>query len=225
MVFFYKIIQQIVYFLFKNQVAEARGLESLSKNDGFIIAANHQTAYDPPIIVVALRNFLRKFFNPRSKKIYFLGNTRMRYKIFQYSLATVFVNMLGEKMGYLPANRAGLIRAVELLGQGHIVVIFPESHQNAKKQLLRGHRGVSVMALRSVKEVIPTGCFGSPAHNLKQFIKYWKEKKKIVFGPGFCLTPSKKNATAFDPETLDTATNIIMQAIAKASNKDYPFSH
>lgn len=223
--FFYKIIHWIVYFLFKKQVAEAKGLENLPKNDGFIIAANHATAYDPSIIVVALRNFLRKFFSPRRKKIYFLGKPGMRYKILRYNVAAVLINLLGEKMGYLPANRAGLIRAVELLKQGHVIVIFPEGHQNVKKQLLRGHRGVSVLALRSVKEVIPTGCFGNSASNLKQFLKFWKEKKKIVFNPGFCLTPSGKNATAFDPETLDTATSIIMQAIAKASNKDYLFTH
>lgn len=223
--FFYKIVHWVVFFLFKNQVAEAKGLENLPKNDGFIIAANHATAYDPPIIVVALRNFLRKFFNPRSKKIYFLGSTKMRYKILRYNIATVFINLLGEKMGYLPANRAGLIRAVELLKQDHIVVIFPEGHQNAKKQLLRGHRGVSVLALRSVKEVVPTGCFGNSARNLKQFLKYWKEKKRIVFGPRFCLTSSENKATTLYPESLDAATNIIMQAISKASNKDYPFSH
>jgi len=223
--FFYKIVHWVIFFLFKNQVAEAKGLENLPKNDGFIIAANHETAYDPLIIVTVLRNFLRRYFSPRLKKIYFLGKPGMRYKIFRYNIATVLVTLLGEKIGYLPANRAGLIRAVELLKQDHIVVIFPESHQNAKKQLLRGHRGVSAMALRSVKEVIPTGCFGSSARNLKQFLRYWKEKKRIAFGPGFYLTSSEKNATAFDPETLDAATNIIMQTIAKASNKDYPFLH
>lgn len=223
--FFYKIIHWIVYFLFKNQVAEAKGLENLPKNDGFIIAANHQTAYDPPIIVVALQNFLRKFFSTRSKKIYFLGKPGMRYKILRYHVATVLISLLGEKMGYLPANRTGLIRAVELLEQSHIVVIFPEGHQNAKKQLLRGHRGVSVLALRSMKEVVPTGCFGNSARNLKQFLKYWKEKKRIVFGQGFCLTSSENNATTLNSTALNEATNTIMRAIAKVSNKDYPFEH
>lgn len=223
--FFYKIMHGIIYFLFKKQVAETKGLENLPKNDGFIIAANHETSYDPPIIVAALRIFLRRYFNPRRKKIYFLGNPAMRYKILRYNIASVFINLLGEKIGYLPANHAGLIRAVELLKQGHIVAIFPEGHQNAKKQLLRGHRGVSVLALRSTKEVIPTGCFGNSARNLKQFLKYWREKKRIVFNPGFCITCSEKNATALYPVALDAATNIIMQAIGKASNKDYLFEH
>ncbi|MDP2856258.1 MAG: lysophospholipid acyltransferase family protein [bacterium] len=223
--FFYKIIHWVIYFLFKDQVAEVKGLENLPKNDGFIIAANHETAYDPLIIVTVLRSFLRRYFSPRLKKIYFLGKAGMRYKIFRYNIATVLVNLLGEKMGYLPANRAGLIRAIELLEQGHIIVIFPESHQNIKKQLLRGRRGVSVLALRSMKEVVPTGCFGNSARNLKQFLKYWKEKKRIIFGPRFCLTPSENKATALYPAALNAATNIIMQAISKVSNKNYPFSH
>lgn len=223
--FFYKIFHWIIYFLFRKQVAEAKGLENLSKNDGFIIAANHETAYDPPIIVTALRSFLRRYFNPRRKKIYFLGKPEMKYKIFRYGVATIFIDLLGEKIGYLPANHTGLIKAVELLKQGHIVVIFPEGHQNTKKQLLRGRRGISVMALQSLKKVIPTGCFGSSARNLRQFLKYWKEKKRIVFGQGFCLTPSENNATTPNSAALNEATNTIMRAIAKVSNKDYPFEH
>ncbi len=223
--FFYKILHQVIYFLFKKHVLEAKGMENLPQNDGFIIAANHETAYDPIIIAVALRGFLRRFFSPRLKKIYFLGNAGMRYRIFRYSIATVFVNMLGEKIGYLPANRSGLDRAVELLNLGHIVVIFPEGHQNTKKQLLRGHRGVSVMAMRSNKEVIPAGCFGNSARNLKEFVKFWKEKKRVVFRPGFCLTSARQNTKTLDQETLDMATGYVMLAIARACNKDYPFAH
>ena len=213
--FFYKIIHWIIYFLFKNQIAEVKGLENLPRNDGFIIAANHETAYDPPIIITVLRNFLRRYFSPRMKKMYFLGSTRIKHRIFRYSIATVLVNVLDERIGYLPANCAGLTRAVELLGQGHIVVIFPEGRQNAKKELLRGRYGVSLLALQSGKEIVPTACFGPPVFSLKELIKHWKEKKSIVFNPSFCFISSENKATVL---------YLIMQAIAKVSNKDYPFS-
>lgn len=215
--FFYKIIYWIIYSLFKNQVAEVKGLENLPKNSGFIIAANHETVYDILLIAVALRNFWRKFLNPRSKKIYFLGNTGIRYKIFRYSIATILVTLFGEKIGYIPANRTGLNRAVELLKQEYVVIIFPEGCQNNRKQLLRGRRGVSVLALLSAKEIIPTGCFGPSAFSLRELIKHWKEKKRVIFNPGFYLDSLAKS--------VDATTNIIMQAISKASNKDYPFLH
>lgn len=214
--FFYKILYWIIYSVFKNQVAEVRGLENLPKNSGFIIAANHETVYDILIIAVALRNFWRKFLNPRSKKIYFLGNKGIRYKIFRYSIAAVLVTLFGEKIGYIPANLTGLDRAVELLKQEHVIIIFPEGRQNDGKQLLRGRRGVSVLALLSAKEIVPTGCFGVPAFSFREFFRRRKEEKRIVFNPGFYLDSSDKSA--------DATTNIIMQAIAKVSNKDYPFS-
>ncbi|MBU4284841.1 1-acyl-sn-glycerol-3-phosphate acyltransferase [Patescibacteria group bacterium] len=214
--FFYKVIHWIIYFLFKNQAAEVKGLENLPRNDGFIIAANHGTAYDPLIIITVLRNFLRRYFNPRMKKMYFLGSTRIKHRILRYSIATVLVNVLDERIGYLPANCAGLTRAVELLGQGHIVVIFPEGRQNAEKQLLRGRRGVSIMALLSAKEIIPTGCFGIPAFSFREFHKLRSEEKRVVFDPGFFLTSLDKS--------VDATTNTIMWAISKVSNKDYPFS-
>jgi 1-acyl-sn-glycerol-3-phosphate acyltransferase len=215
--FFYKVIHWIIYFLFKNQAAEISGLENLPKDRGFIIAANHETAYDPLIVIAALRNFLRRYFDHRKKKIYFLGNTGIRYKIFRYSIATILVALFGERIGYLPANQTGLIRAVKLLKQNHIIVVFPEGRQNDGKQLLRGRRGVSVLALLSAKEIIPTGCFGPSVFSLGELIKHWKEKKRVIFNPGFYLDSLAKS--------VDSATNTIMQAISRVSDKDYPFLH
>lgn len=206
----------MIYSLFKNQAADISGLENLPRDRGFIITANHETAYDPLIIIVALRKFLQCHFDPKKKKIYFLGNARIRYRIFRYSIATVFVALLGEKIGYIPANQSGLVRAVELLEQDHIIAVFPEGRQNSEKKLLRGRRGVSVIALSSAKEVIPTGCFGPSVFNLRELIGHWNEKKRVVFNPGFYISSLDKS--------LDAATYTIMQAIARVSNKNYPFA-
>ncbi len=213
--FFYKVIHWMIYFVFKNQAAEVKGLDNLPNDRGFIIAANHDTAYDPLIIIVALRKFLQRYFDPRKRKIYFLGNVGIKYKIFRYSIATVLVVLFGEKIGYLPANRAGVIRAVELLKQDHIVGVFPEGRLNVSKQLLKGHRGVSVMAMFSGKEIIPTGCFGPSVFSIRELIKYWNKKKRVIFNPGFYL---------FHLENQNSAINTIMQAISKVSSKDYPFT-
>lgn len=219
--FFYKILYWLLCLIFKPQ-AEVRGLENLPKNRGFILAANHENVYDPLVIAGLLKKFIWQNLLPKKKKVYFLANPRLKTNVMKYSLVSLAINLFQEKMGYLPANILGLRRAINLLKEGNAVVVFPEGHRNPKKYLLKGRKGVAVMALAAKTPVIPAGCFGPPARTIRRFLKGLFQKKKVIFGPGLCLPSCQPDARGrFNGILLRQVTDSIMMAIARITSKYY----
>ncbi len=220
--FFYKFLYNFLYAFFRPQISEIKGLENLPKDRGFIIAANHSGVYDPFVIVAALKKFLWQYFTPFGKKLYFLGNARLRNKVFRYHFISFALIVLGAKVGYLPASRAGLSAAIPLLRDKNIVVIFPEGHQNITNILLRGRKGVGVLALLSGATVIPTGCFGSiRVKKVRQFFKGWKKKKRAIFGKGFSFIETTREEINRNPQNLRLITDFIMERIGQLCGKKY----
>lgn len=216
--FFYKILYWIVWKFF-NRRAEKRGIQNLPKNEGFIIAANHNASYDPLVIAWALKDFFQKELLPRGKKIYFLGSVQLRRPI--YLFISFLINVFGEKIGYLPANRAGLKRSLELLEEGNVIVIFPEGQRNPSKIIYKGKKGVAVLALLSGVKVIPTGCFGPPTYGFWGKVKGIFSKRMVKFD--FPLQIPKLNQEKINrhPYILKITLDCIMEKIAKAAGKEY----
>ena len=220
--FLYKFLYNFLYVLFRPQILEIKGLENLPKDQGFIIAANHSGVYDPFVIAVALKKFLWQHFTPFGKKLYFLGNARLRNKVFRYHFISFGLIVLGAKIGYLQASRVGLNEAIPLLRDGNIVVIFPEGHQNPLNTLLRGRKGVGVLALFSGVPVLPTGCFGSiRVKKVRQFFKGWKKKKRVIFGNGFSFVEETQEEINRNPQNLGLTTDFIMEKISQLCGKKY----
>lgn len=72
-----------------------------------------------------------------------------------------------DSIGYLPAARESLSRAVKLIQEGNVVVIFPEGRRNPNKELSRGRKGAAVIALLSGSLIIPIGSFGPQTYGFK----------------------------------------------------------
>jgi len=221
----YKFLYWFIYLLFKPQISEICGLENLPKNEGFVLAANHQNSYDPLVLVAALKSFLWRNFIPQGKKLYFLGNIRLKVGVLKYSFISLVINLFGEKMGYLPANREGLQKAIERIKNGHIVAIFPEGHRNPKPALLRGRRGVAVLALLSGAKIIPVGSLGPSTRGLRQHLAGFVHQKKVVFGQAVSFPQTNQETIDQKPALLKVVTDCIMKEIGKASQKQYPTNH
>ena len=217
---FYKFLYWLVYQFFKKRV-EKEGLGNLPKTEGFIIAPNHEASYDPLIIAAALKEFVYQHFLPFGKKIYFLGSTQLKSRFLEYSVISFLINLFQEKIGYLPANRFGLKRALTLLAQNNIVVIFPEGKRNTRKILERGRKGVAVLALLSGKKVVPTGCFGPPTQNLWQKVVNLFSRRRVKFGFPIQFPQLNQEKLDHHPFLLKMTLDIIMEKIAKISEKNY----
>jgi 1-acyl-sn-glycerol-3-phosphate acyltransferase len=131
----------------------ARGIEHLPQG-GFVLAANHTSNFDPWPLAIPLfpRRQLRfmaksELFNPILKPILLGGGA--------------FPVRRGE------ADRAAVRRAVELVQDGEIVVMFPEGTRRRKgrrkKHEARAHTGAARIALAAGAPLVPAAIKGTDA--------------------------------------------------------------
>jgi len=220
--FIYKILWKFIYLVFNLLKCKIEGIENLPKDESFIIVANHQNSIDPLIVAYALKKFTWKYFLPKKKKVYFIGTTRLKKRILQYTFISIAISILQEKIGYLPADKHGLKRAIELLKEGNIIVIFPEGKRNPSQFLAKGKKGVAIMALKSRCKIISAGCFGYKTWTTRQFIKGLFKNKKVAFAPAISLPLAIADKRGrFEQKIVQQAIDVIMQALASACNKQH----
>jgi len=128
-----------------------RGLEHLPEG-GFVLAANHNSNFDPWALGVPLypRRFLR-----------FMGKSELFFSPLKQFLVAC---------GAFPVRRGerdleAIETAVGLCRQGHIVVMFPEGTRRQKglrkKWEARAHTGAARIALDAGVPLIPAGIVGT----------------------------------------------------------------
>ena len=129
----------------------ARGLEHLPAG-GFVLAANHNSNFDPWVLGLPLypRRFLR-----------FMGKSELFFTpLKQFIVACgAFPVRRGER------DLEAIATAVELCRDGHIVVMFPEGTRRAKglrkKYEARAHSGAARIALEAGVPLVPAGIVGT----------------------------------------------------------------
>lgn len=125
--------------LFRYRVA---GREHIPARGGVLIAANHASYVDIPFTGAGVR-----------RRMWFLG----RQDLFFPRLRPVL-----EWLGWIPIrqdrlDREGFDKAVRLIQDGKVVVIYPEGTRTPDGALRRGKPGIGVI-------VAETGCAVIPAH-------------------------------------------------------------
>jgi 1-acyl-sn-glycerol-3-phosphate acyltransferase len=218
---FYKLLYFFVYSLIRPRLEKIEGLENLPKDGGFLIIANHQNNYDPPIIAAALYAYFKMYLLPKKKKVFFIGAKHLQKNFLKYHVISTILTLGMDSIGYLPAARESLIKAVKLINEGNIVVIFPEGHRNPFSSLKKGKRGAAVIALISGCQIIPIGCFGPSTYGFKEGVVGFFAKKEIRIGKPFQLEIKNQKEIDKNPHFLIEATNRIMVEVAKVANKTY----
>ncbi len=117
------------------------GAKNFPKNEGIIVAANHASYFDIPLLGCAV-----------SRRVFFLG----RANLFPYP----FVGWALEKLGWIPLKTHRLDRkafgtAISLLSKGKPVVIFPEGSRTVDGKLQPGRPGIGYLVAESRCQVIP----------------------------------------------------------------------
>jgi 1-acyl-sn-glycerol-3-phosphate acyltransferase len=124
------------------------GLEHLPSSGGFLIAANHQSHLDPPI--VACRVPLQMNFFARKT-------------LWKPGLPSKWL----DAVGCIPVDRDGdsdlqaMKRVLRALGQGKVLVLFPEGTRSPDGKLHKPKAGVGFMACKTGVPVVPARIFGS----------------------------------------------------------------
>jgi 1-acyl-sn-glycerol-3-phosphate acyltransferase len=139
----------LLYGLFR---LRARGREHLPAAGGFVLAANHNSNFDPWPLGLTL--FPRRYLR-------FMGKSELFFTP---------LKQIATGAGAFPVRRGqadleAMETATELCREGHIVVMFPEGTRRKKglrkKYEARAHTGAARIALGANVPLVPAGIVGT----------------------------------------------------------------
>lgn len=141
----YVLLGPLLRLLYRPRVS---GLENIPADGGAILASNHLSFSDSiflPLVCPRRITFLAKadYFNGKGIKGFFT-------KLFFTGVGQVPIDRSGGS-----ASEDALQTGLRILGQGHLLGIYPEGTRSPDGRLYRGKTGVARMALEADVPVIP----------------------------------------------------------------------
>ena len=127
------------------------GSENIPEEGGVIIAANHLSYLDIPLLGYSINKTRRRHADFMAKKELF---------------AIPVIGFLFQKLSSFPidrekVDRAGLREAVKRLRSGRMVAIYPEGTRSRDGRLHAGKLGVGMIVRMSGKKVVPAAIQGT----------------------------------------------------------------
>ena len=171
------------------------GLEHLQQLSGPVIfAANHQSHFDTPVILMALPPRWRYRVAPAMAKEFFKAHfypeqfSRTAYvtNSLNYYLASLFFNAFP-----LPQREAGTRQTLRYIGElvtaGQSVLIFPEGRRTDAGEIARFLPGVGMIASRLLVPVVPVRLEGVDRILHQKWKFPQRGVARVAFGPALRL--------------------------------------
>ena len=149
-------VVRFLYFLFYHIQVEGR--EHIPTSGGFVLASNHRSYADPPLLATRLR---------KQRCVFMAKEELFRNKFFGWLI---------RKMGAFPVTRGagdnGVIETAEqYVRSGRVLMIFPEGTRSKDGRVGRGKTGVALIAAQTGAPVVPVGItFTGKLHFRSQII-------------------------------------------------------
>ena len=164
----------------------------------FIVAANHASAIDPPIVGMSLKH----------KAAYMAKHELLRAPVLGPLLRSigVFPVRRGEP------DRKAIRRSLEVLESGGVLVMFPEGTRSLDGRLRAPEPGAAMIALRTGAAVMPVAVINSQRILPKGARRPKMQRVTVRMGP---LIAVPKIEGRLDHETLEGWGTRIIEAIEK----------
>ncbi len=202
--FGYRMSQAIVRIAFKLLFGlRIEGLENIPLEGAFILASNHQSWFDPPIVGSSC---------PR--EIHFAA----KKELFSMPVVGTVIKYLNS----IPVNRSGFDRAFlkklfkALTGESGII-IFPEGTRHLDGKLRTAKAGIGMIAIKSKAKIIPVYVSGSAQIGAQLF----RRNLKIRYGKPFDL-PDLGLPDANGKEGYRAVSDAVMMRIAETGGVEPP---
>ncbi len=167
-------LQKTMVFLFKHLTkTQFFGLENIPTEGGVIIATNHVSRLDIPVL----------FINPVRPDVTALVTDKyLKYPFFRW---------FGETAGGIWLDRtkadfSAFGSAIEVLRQGRPLGIAPEGTRSTIRQLLPGKSGAVLLAQRAKVPIVPVGIAGTET-TMNRIMTLRKGQITVRFGKPFTL--------------------------------------
>jgi len=123
------------------------GAENMIEEGPCIIAANHCSNLDPPLVGIACK-----------RAIHYLGKKSL---LDWPLLGPVFPQLNVIPVDQKNADRSALMGAIRVVRNGGAVLIFPEGTRSPDGRLQKAQPGIGMIALKTSAPIVPVGILGS----------------------------------------------------------------
>ncbi len=182
--------------LFRGEVS---GVENIPRQGGFIVAANHASVLDPPLIGSRV---------PR-QMTFFARKTLWKGGIISWWLNTVGTVPVDRESG---SDVSAIKRVLQVLKEGNALIVFPEGTRSPNGALQTARPGVGLLACRTGVPVVPVHIFGTFEALGRDGPLRVGIPISMIFGRP--LLPADYDSPADGKERYQRASERIMAAIA-----------
>ena len=159
---------------------EVTGQEHVPRHGAFVLASNHISFLDPPLLGVACPRRLR-----------FLA----RADLFERPVLGAYLRSVGVmSLKRDAADMAAMRAALERLKRGDAVAIFPEGNRQLSGQLGTAKRGVGLLATSAHVPIVPVLVQGTYEALPPKATTLQKAKIRVAFGPSISYTGASSPA-------------------------------
>jgi 1-acyl-sn-glycerol-3-phosphate acyltransferase len=191
-----RLLGRLAFFLLAR--IEVRGRENMPAKGAFIVAPNHLSWFDVPLVPAFMKR------QPL---------TMAKEELFHSRIGWLVRFMGGFPVKRGEADRQAIRIADELLKEGDVLFIFPEGTRSKTRKLAKGHSGLGMLALRSGAPVIPVAITGT-----ENLFKKFRPRVTLTFGEPMPFKPAGRKTTR---EDIENATDEVMAKIAAMLPPEY----
>lgn len=172
---FYTLINFLVQTLLE---VKFEGGEYVPEEGGFIIATNHMSRFDIPLLLLT---------PGRRDVIALVADKYKKSLFFRWIVHTSGSIWLDRNKADFTAMRT----AIEYIRKGGALGIAPEGTRSTVRQLLEGKPGTLLLAEKARAPVVPVGIAGTE-DVMRQWLRLRKPKVTVRFGPALTIPPKDR---------------------------------
>ena len=185
---------------------EINGKENIPKNQAYIIAHNHISLFEPPLVLA---------FWPE------IPEAIAGADVFDRPYQKFFVRAYHA----IPVHRGEYDRRViddmlEVLANGKPLVIAPEGGRTHETSLRRAQSGIAYIVDQARVPVLPVGIFGTTGDMLKRALRGQRPKLVMNIGPPILLPPVKGRGKE-RRDSRQSNSDQVMEKIAELIPESY----
>ena len=178
--------------------------EYLPENGAVILATNHMSRFDIPLLgVTPTRPDIRPL----------VADKYLNYPVLRWFSEQAGAIWIDRSKADFTAFR----QAIEIIKQGGCLGIAPEGTRSTTKELLEGKSGIVLLAIKTGVQVVPAGISGTETA-VENLMRFKRPHLKLNYGPPFQLPAlSRENRE----EELQKSTDEVMCRIAALLPEKY----
>lgn len=191
---------------------EIYGAENVPAAGPAILASNHASFLDPPLVGAATTREIN----------YLARDTLFRFPV----IGSILRNVNAVPVDREGKGAAGLRAIMDRLKQGGAIILFPEGTRTPDGELKEAKSGIGFTVLKSPAPVVPVRVFGTfAALNRRQSVPR-PHRVAVVFGRPIDLSALRTEAESCSKtrlrEIYEETTTEIMRAIAELQRPKTP---